>query len=708
MQTITLRRPDDWHLHLRDGAVLEGVIGDTSRHFARAIIMPNLVPPVVTTADAKAYRERIVAALPAGDRFEPLMTLYLTEHTSPDDVEQGKLSGLITAVKLYPAGATTNSHGGVRDMEKAMPVLERMAKIGLPLCVHGEVTNPEVDIFDREAVFLETVLDPLRRRLPELKITMEHVTTADGIDYIKAAAGNLAGSITTHHLIINRNDILVGGIRPHYYCLPVAKREKHRLALRAAAVSGDRRFFLGTDSAPHVDPLKECACGCAGIYTSINTMSCLAHVFEQEQALDRLEAFTSLNGPLWYGLAPNSETLTLAKQAEQVAFPAKRDTQAGAITVVCLMVTLFGTWCSRRTDSFLLTLVVSLAFVVAGIVAYSAYTARSGILIVMVAYTLLMGGFATIYAASVQFRTAEKPWRLAAGLTLAGASLGLPLLAAGLDGLGLIIMNVAAALLLLGTATQYWHARMEAPGPLAGMAALYAVSGISFAVCGAVLIGDGRMRLGHAPDNWAETLNIGICIAGMTGIGALSLALHQWRLAALHRQEAMTDALTGLLNRRALFEKFGGRELGADTAVIVFDIDRFKGINDRYGHSGGDSVLRLFAEDMLAETSAACVARLGGEEFAMIVNEVTPGRAERIANEVRKRFAARDIMVDGEIIRCTVSAGVSIGRPEGQPFETVLSLADSALYEAKRSGRDRVELASYLRPVFMPGSGTSG
>ncbi|MCE6075117.1 dihydroorotase [Agrobacterium vitis] len=333
MRSLTIRRPDDWHLHLRDGAMLEGVIGDTSRHFARAIIMPNLVPPVVTTVDAEAYRQRILAAVPKGDRFEPLMTLYLTEQTNPDDVEEGKTTGLITAVKLYPAGATTNSHGGVRDLDKAMPVLERMADIGLPLCVHGEVTTPEVDIFDREAVFIDTVLDPLRRRLPELKVTMEHVTTSDGIDYILSADSNLAGSITTHHLIINRNAILVGGIRPHYYCLPVAKRESHRLALRRAATSGDSRFFLGTDSAPHVDPLKECGCGCAGIYTSINTMSCLAHVFEEDEALERLEAFASLNGPAWYGLQPNDETITLVKRDAPVAFPAKIETGAGSVTV---------------------------------------------------------------------------------------------------------------------------------------------------------------------------------------------------------------------------------------------------------------------------------------------------------------------------------------------------------------------------------------
>ena len=333
MKTLTIRRPDDWHLHLRDGAVLKGVIGDTTRDFARAIIMPNLVPPVVTTADAEAYRQRIIAAVPPGDRFQPLMTLYLTEGTDPDDVAAGKASGLITAVKLYPAGATTNSHGGVRNIDNAMPVLERMAEIGLPLCVHGEVTTPEVDIFDREAVFIETVLDPLRRRLPELKVTMEHVTTKDGVDYILSSSGNLAGTITTHHLIINRNAILVGGIRPHYYCLPVAKRENHRLALRAAATSGDRRFFLGTDSAPHVDPLKECGCGCAGIYTAPNTMSCLAHVFEEEGALDRLEAFTSLNGPAWYGLPPNNETITLVRQEEPVSYPPKCDTGAGPVTV---------------------------------------------------------------------------------------------------------------------------------------------------------------------------------------------------------------------------------------------------------------------------------------------------------------------------------------------------------------------------------------
>jgi dihydroorotase len=341
MTSLTIRRPDDWHLHLRDGDMLKAVLPYTSRHFARAIIMPNLVPPVVTAADAEAYRTRILSSLLEGHVFEPLMTLYLTEGTDPDDVEAGARSGLVKAVKLYPAGATTNSASGVRNFENAMPVLERMAKIGLPLCVHGEVTSSDVDIFDREAVFIESVLDPIRRRLPELKVTMEHVTTSDGVNYIKESAANLAGTITTHHLIINRNAILAGGIRPHYYCLPVAKRESHRLALRKAATSGDPKFFLGTDSAPHVDPLKECACGCAGCFTSVNTLSCLAHVFEEENALDRLEAFTSLNGPAWYGLQPNDEKITLTKKSEPVAYPAKLETGAGAVTVFDPMFELF-------------------------------------------------------------------------------------------------------------------------------------------------------------------------------------------------------------------------------------------------------------------------------------------------------------------------------------------------------------------------------
>ncbi len=331
-QRLTLRRPDDWHLHLRDGAMLKGVLPESARHFARAIIMPNLVPPVVTGAQAAAYRDRILAALPDGMAFTPLMTLYLTEGTDPDDVAAAQAAGIVTAVKLYPAGATTNSHSGVRDIAKVMPVLERMAEIGLPLCLHGEVTTHEVDIFDREAVFIDTVLDPLRRRLPELRVVMEHITTEEGVAYARAGNENLGATITTHHLILNRNHILAGGIRPHYYCLPVAKREKHRLALRAAATSGDPRFFLGTDSAPHVDALKEHSCGCAGCFTATNTMQLLAHVFEEEGALDRLEAFCSLNGPGFYRLPPNEDRITLTKGVA-AQWPGKIFTEAGPVTV---------------------------------------------------------------------------------------------------------------------------------------------------------------------------------------------------------------------------------------------------------------------------------------------------------------------------------------------------------------------------------------
>ncbi|WP_037298984.1 dihydroorotase [Roseovarius sp. TM1035] len=331
-QILTLRRPDDWHLHLRDGAMLRAVLPETTRHFARAIVMPNLVPPVVTGQDASAYRARIMAAMPEGADFTPLMTLYLTENTDPEDVAAAHASGLVTAVKLYPAGATTNSASGVRDFDKVRAVLEKMAEIGLPLCVHGEVTDPSVDIFDREAVFIDRVLDPVRRATPGLRVVMEHITTANGVDYVRAHDRDLGATITTHHLVINRNHILVGGIKPHYYCLPVAKREEHRLALRAAATSGDARFFLGTDSAPHIDPLKESACGCAGCFTATNTMSILAHVFEEEGALAQLEAFTSLNGPAFYGLPANETTLTLTK-GDPVTYPQKIDTADGPVTV---------------------------------------------------------------------------------------------------------------------------------------------------------------------------------------------------------------------------------------------------------------------------------------------------------------------------------------------------------------------------------------
>ncbi|MFK5997888.1 MAG: dihydroorotase [Rhodobacterales bacterium] len=332
-ETLTITRPDDWHLHLRDDDMLQSVLPETARHFGRAIIMPNLIPPVVTATDAAAYRTRIMAALPKDSGFQPLMTLYLNDETDAQDVAAAHANGLITAVKLYPAGATTNSASGVTDIKTVMPVLERMAAIGCPLCIHGEVTHRDVDIFDREAVFIDTVLDPLRRILPELKIISEHITTKQGVDYVQSAAVNLAATITTHHLIINRNHILVGGIKPHYYCLPVAKRECHRLALRQAAISGDARFFLGTDSAPHTDANKESACGCAGIFSATNTMACLAHVFEQDNALDRLEGFTSLNGPAYYGLSPNSGTITLVKSAIPVEYPPHIKTKNGPVTV---------------------------------------------------------------------------------------------------------------------------------------------------------------------------------------------------------------------------------------------------------------------------------------------------------------------------------------------------------------------------------------
>ncbi|EIE52011.1 dihydroorotase [Salipiger aestuarii] len=332
MTQITLRRPDDWHLHLRDGEMLRAVAPESARHFGRAIIMPNLVPPVVTGAEAAAYRDRILAARPEGSGFTPLMTLYLTEQTDPADVVQAARDGIVTAVKLYPAGATTNSASGVRDFDKVRRVLDAMAEAGIPLCVHGEVVDGDVDIFDREAVFIDRVLDPIRRATPGLRVVMEHITTRDGVDYARAGGDTLGATITTHHLVINRNHILVGGIKPHYYCLPVAKRESHRRALVEAATSGDASFFLGTDSAPHTDPAKESACGCAGCFTATNTVSILAAVFEAAGALHKLESFASLNGPAFYGLAPNEDTLTLRK-GDPVAYPPKLNTGAGPVTV---------------------------------------------------------------------------------------------------------------------------------------------------------------------------------------------------------------------------------------------------------------------------------------------------------------------------------------------------------------------------------------
>ena len=314
-EAITIRRPDDWHVHFRDGTMLKTVLPLTARQFARAIVMPNLVPPVTTVAEARAYRRRILAALPAGVEFTPLMTCYLTDATDPEEVVRGFEEGVFTAVKLYPAHATTHSAHGVTDIDRVMPVLERMAAIGMPLLIHGEVTDPQIDIFDREAVFIDRVLDPLRRRLPELRTVLEHITTEEAADYVRPAGPNLAATITAHHLIINRNAIFQGGIRPHLYCLPIAKREKHRQALRRAATSGNPAFFLGTDTAPHAVPTKETACGCAGIFTAACAVELYAEVFEQEAALDCFEAFASLNGPAFYRLPVNEARVTLRREA---------------------------------------------------------------------------------------------------------------------------------------------------------------------------------------------------------------------------------------------------------------------------------------------------------------------------------------------------------------------------------------------------------
>ena len=310
---ITIRRPDDWHVHLRDGAMLAAVLPFTARQFARAIVMPNLVPPVTTVAAARAYRDRILAALPRDLAFEPLMTCYLGDDTDPDEVEAGWQEGVFTAVKLYPAHATTNSQFGVTEIRRVHPVLERLQRLGMPLLVHGEVTDHHIDIFDREAVFIDRVLEPLRRDFPELKVVFEHITTAEAVSYVESAGPLLGATITAHHLVINRNAIFAGGVRPHMYCLPVAKREKHRLALRRAATSDNPKFFLGTDSAPHPAQAKESACGCAGIFTAPTALEVYASVFEAEGALDRFEAFASVRGPNFYGLPLNEGTTTLAK-----------------------------------------------------------------------------------------------------------------------------------------------------------------------------------------------------------------------------------------------------------------------------------------------------------------------------------------------------------------------------------------------------------
>jgi len=318
-ETITIRRPDDWHVHLRDGAMLRGVAAHTARQFARAIVMPNLVPPVTDVAAAEAYRSRILDAVPEGKAFTPLMTCYLTDDTDPDEVRRGFAEGVFTAAKLYPAGATTNSANGVTDIANIRGVLEVMQQIGMVLCVHGEVTDAEIDIFDREAVFITRVLEPLLRDLPGLKVVFEHLTSEEGVAFVRAAGANVAATITPQHLHINRNAMLVGGMRPHAYCLPVAKREQHRLALRQAATSGNCKFFLGTDSAPHARGAKESACGCAGIFNAPFALESYLAVFEAEGAIDRFEAFASENGPRFYGLPLNDGTVTLERRPVDVA-----------------------------------------------------------------------------------------------------------------------------------------------------------------------------------------------------------------------------------------------------------------------------------------------------------------------------------------------------------------------------------------------------
>ena len=309
--SIEITRPDDWHLHLRDGAAMTDVVGFSARRFARAIVMPNLKPPVVTTEQALAYRERILSALPEDHSFEPLMTLYLTDRTTPDEIERAKASGVVVACKLYPAGATTNSESGVTDIPRLKPVLEAMRAAGMPLLVHGEVTDEAVDIFDREPVFIERVLRPLIDQVPGLKIVLEHVTTAEAVNFVRSGPETLAATITPHHLLYNRNAILAGGIRPHFYCLPVLKRERHRLALVEAATSGHPRFFLGTDSAPHAVGTKECSCGCAGLFSAHAALELYAEVFDRAGALDRLEGFASQHGPDFYGLLRNQERIKL-------------------------------------------------------------------------------------------------------------------------------------------------------------------------------------------------------------------------------------------------------------------------------------------------------------------------------------------------------------------------------------------------------------
>ena len=315
---LKLRRPDDWHLHLRDGDAMQSVVGHTAAQFGRAIVMPNLKPPVTTTDAALAYRQRILDALPDGSRFEPLMTLYLTDNTSSEEIHKAHASGQIHAVKYYPAGATTNSDSGVTDINKPRAALEALQDVGMPLLVHGEVTDPDVDIFDREAVFIDTLLRPLIERMPTLRVVLEHITTQQGIEFVEQGPDTVAGTLTAHHLLMNRNAIFHGGIRPHNYCLPILKRELHRQALVNAATSGNPKFFLGTDSAPHAQDVKESACGCAGLYTAHAAIELYAEAFEQANALDKLEGFASEFGPRFYGLPENQDSIVLERAEWQI------------------------------------------------------------------------------------------------------------------------------------------------------------------------------------------------------------------------------------------------------------------------------------------------------------------------------------------------------------------------------------------------------
>lgn len=318
IQTLTLTRPDDWHLHLRDGRVLSQLVAHTASTFRRAIVMPNLKPPVTTTRAALAYRQRIVDALPASLDFEPLMTLYLTDTLSAEEIRLAQQSGMVHAVKYYPAGATTNSDSGVTAIENAYPALETMAELGMPLLMHGEVTDNEIDIFDREKIFIEQILLPLCARFPTLKIVLEHITTADAATFVRQASDNIGATITPQHLLYNRNHLLVGGVRPHLYCLPVLKRNTHQSALIEAATSGDKKFFLGTDSAPHARPDKETACGCAGCFSAHAALELYAEAFDQAGALDKLEAFAAFHGPDFYGLPRNTDTITLHRESWNV------------------------------------------------------------------------------------------------------------------------------------------------------------------------------------------------------------------------------------------------------------------------------------------------------------------------------------------------------------------------------------------------------